>query len=1023
MTVGQISQEVQVTGEAPQVELTSSAIGATLTSQTAVELPLNGRDWTSLAALEPGVNNVGNIQQPTGSTSVRGNRGFGGQLAIAGTRPQMNNYRVDGISTVDATAGSPGSVLGVALGVDAIGEFSVLTSNYSAEYGRTAGGVVNAITKSGNNSFHGSAFWFIRDEGFDARNFYDPPGSIPPFHRNQFGGSGGGPIQKNKTFFFADYEGFRQNLGLTAVNNVPSDNARNGILNFPTGTNFPGGCVSNGVSGTLNNTSYNQCVVPVDSKIKPFLAFWPTPNGGLSGVGNTGVYNLVGTTIFKEDYVTTRIDHRFSDKDTLFGTYLFDDGLTDQPSALNLWIFGNTSRRNFVALEETHVFGPALANTVRFGFNRINPFASKGISVLNPLAGNQSIAAFPGLWSPSCCGAATGLTGVVAFNGNTILHHVWNSFQVYDDAFLSKAAHSLKFGFAFERMQTNSSIILTPNGSFGFPSLAAFLQNQPNTFSGAAPTGRTEIGARQSLFGAYVQDDWRFRKNLTINLGLRYEMVTVPTEVKNQLSNLLNLTDASPHLGSPYFNNPTLHNFAPRVGLAWDPFGNGKTSVRASFGMFDVLPLEYFFFWGQDRAAPFSRTLAVSLTSANQGAFPSGNTSFNPTNIAALPSSLEANLIEQNPPRSYSMIWSLNIQRQLTASTSLMIGYVGNRGVHNVDRAEELNEIRPTFTPSGLLWPCGPPLTAIASPGTAQGCTIGHDSTGATVNVPNPNVGQIVSTYWGGDSSYHALTAQFTKRMSHGFQFGASYTWSKSIDTGSSSTLSDNFTNSIINLHQYCDACRRAVSDFNVPHVLVVNYVWDLPSPKVGGAIVERVVGGWELGGIYTVSSGSPFTPIISGDALGMKGAAAIDYPSLSGAPGCDTPINAGDSQNYFKLNCFALPSAPALGTQCRPFPALATSCQNLQGNLGRNFVYGPGRMTWDLSVFKNNRIPRISESFNAQFRAELFNVLNRRNMGMPGGGVPSLFDGSGASISTAGKITSASTTARQIQFALKLIW
>jgi hypothetical protein len=220
---------------------------------------------------------------PTTASSAKSNRGFGSQLSIAGTRPQMNNYRMDGISTVDATGGSPGSVLGVSLGVDEIGEFSVLTANYSSEYGRTAGGVVNAITKSGTNAFHGDAYWFLRDEGLDARSFRDKPGNVPPFHRNQFGGSLGGPIQKNKTFFFADFEGFRQSLGTTTTDNVPSADARNGILNFASASQFPAGCLATAVT--------NQCQLTVDPLVAPFLPLWPVPQTTAPGsnIGLIGV--------------------------------------------------------------------------------------------------------------------------------------------------------------------------------------------------------------------------------------------------------------------------------------------------------------------------------------------------------------------------------------------------------------------------------------------------------------------------------------------------------------------------------------------------------------------------------------------------------------------------------------------------------------------------------------------------------------------------------------------------------------
>jgi hypothetical protein len=995
MTVGQISQQVQVTSEAPVVELQSSAVGATLTSQTAVELPLNGRDWTALAALQPSVANLSALQQPIGSTSVRANRGFGLQLAVAGTRPQLNNYRIDGISAIDAVGGSPGSVLGVALGVDAIGEFSVVTSNYSAEYGRTAGGVINAVTKSGTNQFHGDAYWFIRDEGFDARAFNDPVTGLPPFHRNQFGGSAGMPIQKNKTFIFGDYEGFRQDLGATANNTVPVDDVRNGKINFASPANFPSGCVADGTP--------NQCQIAINPKMKPFLAFWPepTPGAGFASGSFNNIANFIQTTntIFKEDFVTARLDHKFSDKDSAFVTYLYDNGLTDQPSPLNLWTFGNTSVRQFLSIEETHVFSPSLVNSVRAGLNRTNPFAGAGISTINPLAGDHTLAAFPGLWCPS--GAMPGTTGFTCFNGNTIIHPVFNSFQAYDDAFLTKGVHSLKFGFAFERMQTNTSIILTPNGAYSFgTSIAAWLTNQPINFSGASPTGRSELGIRQSLFGGYIQDDWRIRKNLTLNLGLRYEMVTVPVEVQNRLSNLSSFTATSPNLGSPFFNNPTKRNFAPRVGLAWDPFGDGKTSVRAAYGIFDVLPLNYFFTWGEARTAPFTQTISYSdkttLDAFPGGPFPNGGPILALANNAV--AAFQYNFVQSNPPRSYQEIWNLSIQRQLTPSTSMTVGYVGSHGVHLINREEEFNEVQGTLNPSGLLWPT-----------TQQ-------------SVPNTSVGQIVGDYWAGVSSYNALTAQVTKRMSHGFQVQGSYTFGKSMDTGSSSSLSDNFLNSIVNLHWYCTPCRRSLSDFDIKHTIVVNFIWDLPTPKRGGALASHVLGGWEAGSIITARSGAPFTPTISGDPLGERGAAPIDYPSYSGASGCDTLTNNRSAQAYIKLNCFALPSSANLTTQgsCVAFATVPGTCRNLSGNVGRNSIIGPGQVTWDLSAFKNNHITRISETFNAQFRAEFFNILNRRNMGLP---TATLFQGDGSPFPNAGVINTTSSTARQIQFALKVIW
>jgi len=657
---------------------------------------------------------------------------------------------------------------------------------------------------------------------------------------------------------------------------------------------------------------------------------------------------------------------------------------------------------------------------MRLGFDRINPQAGASISITNPLAGNTSLGAFPGLWCPT--GSMPGATGYICNDGQTRVHPVFNSFQFYDDAFWTKGVHSLKFGFATERMQTNTSIILTPNGAYTFGSPAAWLQNKPTNFSGAAPTGRSEVGLRQTLFGGYIQDDWRFRKNLTLNLGLRYEMVTVPTEANNKLSNLPTYTSATPNLGSPFFHNNSTKNFAPRVGVAWDPFGNGKTSVRAAFGIFDILPLNLYFAWGDARTAPFTQTLSYS-NKAVLDAYPGGPYPLGGPALAQFKSA-QYNYVQSDPKASYMEIWNLNIERQLTPSSSINVGYVGSHGIHLVDREEAFNQVMGTQTPSGLLWPCGPNGTVGVS------CATGFLPTGtqavpAPSPVPNSAAGQVVGSYWGGESSYNALTAQVTKRMSHGFQVQGSYTFAKSMDTGSSSPISDNFVNSVVNLLWYCLPCRRALSDFDITHSLVVNYIWDIPSPKIAGAFGSHVLGGWELGGIVSVRSGSPFTPQISGDPLGEQGSAPQDFPSYS-ATKCSSLINPRSTTNYLNLSCFALPSSATLTAQglCAPFssaPAGSNTCSNLLGNVGRNSVFGPGQITWDFSVFKNNYIRKVSETFNAQFRAEMFNVLNHVNLGQPSN--YTYFDNTGAVIAGGGAITATATTSRQIQLALKLIW
>jgi hypothetical protein len=955
LSVGEVSEKVQVTGAAPAVDVVSSTISAVVGSDTVVELPLNGRDWTQLATLQPGVNAI-LTQRPADASGARGSRGYGNQMSISGTRPQLNNYRLDGVSLADYAGGAPGSVLGVALGVDAVAEFSVLTSNSSAEYGRTSGGVINAVTRSGTNQIHGDAYWFLRDEDFDARNFFDK--TIAPFHRNEFGASVGGPIQKDKTFFFFDYEGLRESLGTTNVDLVPSQDARNGIIHNADGT---------------------TTTLTVDPLVKPFLGLYPLPNAGPVGLGNTGQYAAATNAISIGNFETFRIDRKFGAKDSASGTWFYDKARNDLPDPLNDVLIGNTSARQMISLQETHIFNNSLVNAMRGGFNRVNVETQVNLAAINPLITDTSLGAFPGLPAPQL--NVPGITGFIgggvgAFTGDAV---VWNSFQAYDDAFLTKGVHSLKFGFAFERMQHNFAMPSGPTGKFSFGSLSDFLTNQPLNFSGQVPGVFSPRGVRQDLFAGYLQDDWRIRPNLTLNLGLRYEAVTVPTEVHDKLVSLPTFTSPPPgHLGSPYFQNPTLRDFEPRVGFSWDPFRNGKTAVRGAFGIFDVLPLNYEFFEAEAFSAPFIQILTAANLPA--GSFPKGAAA---VGTSVPPSKLQTASIQNNPPRNYLMIWNLNVQRQLTPSTVMTVGFVGNHGVHMIDREDDVNTVLPMATPQGFLWP---------SP-TGSGTRL------------NPNVGDIRGEYWGGDSEYDALEVEVSKRMSHGFQAQGSYTWGKAIDTGSASVIGDPFTNSISSLFFFCKTCRRGLSDFSIAHTFVFNYLWDVPTPKNWGAISSAVLGGWELGGIITAETGVPITPIIGGDPLGLNSNDPFAYPDRLSGPGCSNPVNPGNPNNYIKLSCFAAPNP-----------------LTLLGNSGRNSVIGPGLVNFDFSLHKNNYIKRVSETFNMQLRVEVFNILNRPNFETPFHN-SKLFDQRGNPIDGAGAVDQTSTPARQIQFAIKLIW
>ncbi|MGH9357412.1 MAG: carboxypeptidase regulatory-like domain-containing protein, partial [Terriglobia bacterium] len=484
MKVGQVTQQVQVTGAAPVVNLANAAIGATTFETTVKQLPLNGRSWSDLANLQPGVYSI--HVQPDLSIRDRYNRGYGDQISISGARPQQNNYRLDGISINDPTNGAPGSVLGGNLGVDAVAEFSVLTTNYSTEYGRSSGGVINAITKSGTNQFHGDAYEFLRNSSLDAANFFDV--SKPPFRRNQFGASAGGPIQKDKTFVFGDYEGLRQTLNLSQVSTVPSVAARSGILS--TGN------------------------VTVDPEAARYLVFYPLPNQAIAGAPDFGHFVFPRPQVTSENFFIVRLDHTFSEKDSMHGTYSYDFANTVTDDEFQNKAITTLVHRQLVTLEENHVFSPSVFNSARVGFHRYFEGGPGGVAAINPAAADKSFSFPPGnVWTSG----QIGVTGLTMFSGGLTaaspqLNH-WNDWQAYDELFLTRGVHSIKFGGNIEYIQDNTFSSPRPGGVFLFSTLSDFLTNQPKSLSSDLPANVTPRAIRQSIFGLFIQDDARIKPN------------------------------------------------------------------------------------------------------------------------------------------------------------------------------------------------------------------------------------------------------------------------------------------------------------------------------------------------------------------------------------------------------------------------------------------------------------------------------------------------------------------------------
>ena len=651
-------------------------------------------------------------------------------------------------------------------------------------------------------------------------------------------------------------------------------------------------------------------------------------------------------------------------------------------------------------VEENHTFSSSLVNTARLGFNRTTGLVNQPVSAINPLATNTSLGGLPGLTAPgvsSVGGVITPFAG--GFGGLSEFFHHQNSFQGYDDVFVTHGNHSLQTGFGVERLQYNLLAAGRPTGSFAFGSLADFLTDVPQSVQTLNPATKSMAGLRSTILAAYVQDDWRARSNLTLNLGLRWEGVTAPTCSVGECPLLTNLYAPGPAVESPVlFNPPNYAGFEPRVGFSWDPFHTGKTAIRGGFGVFDILDLPYEYTAKIALAAPFEETGGTSVLPT--GAFPSlafQLAAFNPTTFLAP-------YIQQNPPPSYAMNWNFNIEHQFGKGVMATVGYLGSRTNHGPFTMDDNNIVTPAaLTSAGYLWP------------SAAGTRI------------NPDVGDIRSLMWNDPASYHSLQAEVRKTFSHGMQFQASYSWSKCIDRGSAVIFGDAFTNSISSLLYFDNSLRQGLCDFNISQSFVGNYLWDVPTPFSKGSIPDHVLGGLELGGIVTLQSGVPFTPVIGGDPLGIGGTDPWAYPGRLSGPGCGSGVNPGNVNSYINLNCFALPQAtPAIAAQCVPFGApaapIAGTCSNLLGNAGRNELVGPGLATFDFSLFKNIPVKRVSENFNIQFRAEFFNFLNRPNFLPPLDNI-TLFNQSGGSVGGTGQIDATSTTSREIQFGLKVNW
>jgi Carboxypeptidase regulatory-like domain/TonB-dependent Receptor Plug Domain len=1081
LTVGEVSQTVEVTGAAPVIETENATLSGNVQSAQIVELPLNGRDWASLATLEPGVVQVRpheNVEQPGGNL-----RGLGNQMTIDGNRPTQNVYRLNGIIVNDYSNAGPGNVLGASVGVDAIQEFSVLTANYSAEYGFTSGGVINAVTKSGTNQYHGSLYEFIRNAAFDSSNYIDGA-KKGAFTRNQFGGSGGGPIKKNKIFVFGDYEGLRQRKGIPGVAKVLTPNARQGIINDPSGnplTAFSGPCPY------PNMTLNPGAAVCVDNTIAAFVtALDPLPNCNLAAPGclvgpsfNAAHYTFSGAQAVTDNYVTLRGDIKISDKDSLNSSWYRDNSSWAKPNSLNTSTSGYLLPNQAVSIEETHIFGASMVNSFRLGYGQ-SIVKNPGLAALNPALLDTQFGMTSSLSAPgvSAQGGGDGLAGITSFGGFSKAGGFsdWvHTYQVFDDASRTFGNHSVKFGFEFLRNHTDL-VNGNGNGSAGFLDLPSFLQNITATVrmppSPPFTAGNTKHYNRNSVFGGYIQDDWKMRSNLTVNLGLRYEMSTIPYEVNRKFRILPTLwtnpgscvedinglpihSTCTALRSSVFAKNPTLRNFEPRIGFAWDPFHNGKTSVRGGFGVFDVLPMPYMFGLNALQASPAGAEVDLGPAQFTSPAVAQGlfgkNGGYTAIALATSPSSGgRFQYTDPDPRRNYVMQWNANVQRQITASTSVTLAYAGSRGIHNPFQTDTLNTVFPTKTSAGWLFPvvpsvadpnnviptgtpvaCSSPLAPAGSCGTNPATPPTGIVPGNLINPFIPNL--ILSTIFESQSWYNSFQANFAKKMSHGLQMEASFTWQKSMDTSSGSFAGDNYSSNPTAATPWWDlSIIKGLSDFNVSRNLTVNWLWQIPTPASFSGPAGWIARGWAVGGLFEVSDGSPIWPLsgLNSDPLGQINQEPMSIPDL--APGC-TPKNAVQPGNlqYLKAQCFILPVAPAgfdpTHTKCDQSIIIANptldpnTCSNLLGHLPRNSIIGPGLINADMSFIKDNHIRRLGESFNIQFRAEMFNIFNRTNFAPPTDNLLALDP---LPVGGFGQLDQPTqVNMREVQFALKIVF
>ncbi|HWE48798.1 MAG TPA: carboxypeptidase-like regulatory domain-containing protein [Bryobacteraceae bacterium] len=970
LEVGELAQQLTVLAESPLVNTTTSPVAGVVTSEEVKDLPLNGRSFDNLIALNPSAIDY-TLKSPGTSTSN------GYEFSVAGHRPMDNLFLLNGVEYMGSSqlAVTPGGASQQLLGIDAVREFNLLSDTYGAAYGKRAGGQVLIVTQSGSNALHGSVFEFLRNSALDARNFFD--GASPAaLKRNQFGASLGGPIRKDKLFLFGNYEGFRQAYAAGSVSVVPDANARLGLL-------------PNATTGVLAPAA------GLNPAILPYAALWPAANGAellVNGVAS-GValsYNSPAQHI-REDFGTARADYILNTHSAFSIAYTIDNGHNVSPLADPLFGSDLNLVNQVASIQDTHTFSANLVNTFTTGFSRaaytFNPAAFTSFPASLSFVKGES----PG--GIVVGGGTTTATGssVITSAGTNNAANAYNrrtALTEADDLRWNKGIHQLSVGVWFQRLRDNEDSASRQLGVATFTSLQTFLTGVVSNFQ--VIPDPNELGWR-SLYGAfYAEDEMKLRRNLTVRVGLRDEFNTGWNEVSGRAANYIpdanGVLMTTPVIGnSIYTQNNAKHLLSPRVGLAWDPWGDGKTAIRAGYGIYyseiDSTAFLINSLPPTNGSATFSSVQLSSVVPITPGVLPPPSCGPGvPTPCSTFaPQGLQANA--QTPTVQE---WNLTVEHQIARNTVLRVAYVGSHGYHG------LLSVDPNDIPAQV---CGVAAgcTAGGTPGTVK-TTVPQGTYYIPVQGrPNPYLGAGFFWYTEGNSSYNALQTDITQRLSHGLTFRANYTWSKNLDMNSGLTGAQSNNQAQMILDRNNPRRDWGPAALNPANQASISASYELPWARR-----NMLLGGWQLNSIVTLLSGFPFTPQVGSNRSGDGDTRNPDRPNINTA--FSGPVILGKQTQWFDPAAFLLPAA---GTY---------------GNLGRGVYTGPGLADVDVSLFKNFR---ATERISAQFRAEFFNIMNHTNLG----NVNTTVFSNGAPSPTAGLITTTATDSRRLQLGLKLIF